>query len=269
MIGHHHDERVVEAAIGPKRRQEPAHLRIGVGDLGVVGAVARGRECRGDFGGRVIRRVCVVQMHPGEEGRRGGFAKPRGGRVDHHGASPLNGIESGADVFGQVEVVEVVVESLRDAPTPVEHERANEPSGAIAAPLEHFGERGDRVVHVEAGVVAHPVRRGPRASEEARVGRERERRGGSGRGETSAARGQRVEHRGLCRRIAVAADVVGAQGVEGDDEHIRRTASGASAAAQASQTHEQRRQTTARCPEAGKRHQRIVPSARLLAAVPS
>src|SRR6185369_15132435 len=62
------------------------------------------------------------------------------------------------------------------------------------------------------------------AGEQARVGREGERHGRGGRGEAQPLPRQPVEGRGLGAGIAVSAQVVGAHGVQGDEEEVRRPA---------------------------------------------
>lgn len=72
-------------------------------------------------------------------------------------------------------------------------------------------------------VVVDPMVKGGQAEEKARVRRQRRRRLGEGPPEDDAAGRQPVDVRGL-EAAAVAADAVGAQGVDRDDEQVRLAA---------------------------------------------
>jgi hypothetical protein len=69
-------------------------------------------------------------------------------------------------IAGQIELIEVVVEPLRDPPPAIEHKRADKSSGAVSASLKYFGEGRDRVVDIEAAVVADTVKRWERTRKE-------------------------------------------------------------------------------------------------------
>ena len=79
-------------------------------------------------------------------------------------AGTLDGVEADVDaVLREVEVVEVAIEALADAPPAVKHERADETASAIAARAEHPGERHLVIAQIEAAVVANAVVGGKRA----------------------------------------------------------------------------------------------------------
>ena len=128
-----------------ERRDQAADAGVDVGDFAVVG---RRLESGGERRRRIVRRVCVVQVHPAEERlRRAGRATQR--RVDDRLAAPLHlQLEPVAEA-GEVGVEGV--EPLREAVRRGEDERADEPAGAVAASLEISAAV---VTHSGIGVVA-------------------------------------------------------------------------------------------------------------------
>src|SRR5262245_56739230 len=100
----------------------------------------------------------IVKMNPGEERRLRRLAKPRERPIDDVAAGALGRIDAGGElVFRQIEVVEVRVEALRNSPSAVEDERADEAAGPVAICLQHFRQCGLVVADVELPVVADAV----------------------------------------------------------------------------------------------------------------
>ena len=121
--------------------------------------------------------------------------------VDHLAARALRRVETGGHLeTREIEVVVVVVESLRDAPPVIEDVRPDESSCVIAACFHHLGQRRDLVADVEAAVVAHAVEDRERAGEQRRVGWQRQWRDGFGLFEAQTPGGEGIDHgRGGCR----------------------------------------------------------------------
>ena len=201
---------------------EPADLRVGGGNLPVVRALERRRKARTIGLGRHVRAVRIVEMHPREK-RLVAFAGQPGQRVvDDLAARTLRRVEPGGHFkTRQIEVVVVVVESLRDAPPVVEDVGADESAGAIAACLQHFGQRRDLVADVEAAVVAHAMEGRERAGQQRRVRRQRQRRDRFGLLEAQAPGGEGVDHGSGRGPVAVAPDVVGPQRVDAHQQDRR------------------------------------------------
>ena len=115
------------AALEP--RDEPAHHLVGVGHLAEVrlARVAREEGLR-----RLVGRVGVVEVDPGEELLRLHALEPREREVHHLVALLLHGAEVDDLVLREVEAVGVVVEALVEAPPRVEHPGADEGAGRVA-----------------------------------------------------------------------------------------------------------------------------------------
>src|SRR5262249_37737592 len=107
-----------------------------------------------------------------------------------------------------IEVIEVRLEALRDAPSAIQYERADEPTGAVPMLLKHLGERRLIVAQVELTVVADAMKGRKRAGEERGVRRQRERRHPRRLIEPQAARGQRVDRGRLRGGVPVAAEPI-------------------------------------------------------------
>src|SRR3954451_3293834 len=119
-------------------------------------------------------------MDPPEKARSGNFVEPRERVVGHFVAGPIDAAERQRLVLREVEVVEVGLKTLGDAPLVVEYVRANEPASGEAARLQPLGHRGLAVVEKEPAVVAHAVSRRELSREDGRMRRQRERRGRDG-----------------------------------------------------------------------------------------
>ena len=190
---------------------EAPKLTVGKGNLAVVRTLlVSGRE----WLGRPVGGVRVVQVNPGKEWRAAGLPNPRQGLVHHFVGRPLDRAERKAALRAQVEVVEIGIESLVDPPLRVEDVGGDEPTGAVAALLEDFGQ-GDLVrAEEEAAVVADAVLRREFASEDARMGGQRQRRDRHRLVELHAVPRDAVEHRRLDVLRTVGANAVGARRIQ-------------------------------------------------------
>ena len=123
--------------------------------------------------------------------------------------------------MAEIEVVEVGVETLRDAPLRVEHERADEATGAQPRGGEQLRKDDVFLSEVEAAVVAHPVRRRELAGEDRGVGGKRQRRDRHGLLEQHSLAGQAIEAGSLDVGESVAAEAIGPGGVQSDQEEAQ------------------------------------------------
>ena len=222
VIAEHDDEGAVEAAVGGQVTQEAPDLQIGRGNLRIVRAHHGRRKTGAHRLGRVVWRVRFVEMDPRKEGPSCLLVQPFDRLVDHFARRTLYRIEPGFHfVFRQIEIVEISIEPLVDAPAPVEHERRHEAAGPIAARAQHFGERHLIVAQVETAVVADAVIARKGSGHQRRVRRKRQRRDGGRLAEAQTPSGQRVERRRLRSGVPVASQVVGAKRVDGDQQDIR------------------------------------------------
>ncbi len=218
MVGHHRDQRAVLHPQLAQLVEHRGHDRVVEGDLAVVGSVCEDVAER--VGGRV-GLVGVVEVEPGEPGRLRRLLLLQPGAEGQRGAvaAPLR--LQGEDLaLHALHVVVVDVEPAGQAVAPVEDERADEGARVVAGVLERGGQGGQPVGHVEVAVVAHPVGGGEQAGEDRGVGGQGDGRGGVGGGEHHAVAGETVQVARLRLRVAVGADVVGAGGVEGDEEDV-------------------------------------------------
>src|SRR5215212_9885743 len=103
-------------------------------------------------------------MDPGKKWSIAGFLEPGQRVVDDLAARALRRIEaSGHLVVRQVEVVEITIESLTNAPPVIEHIGADKAAGPVSGRAHDLRERRDLVADIETAVVAHTMKRGKRA----------------------------------------------------------------------------------------------------------
>ena len=128
----------------------------------------------------------------------------------------------------EVEIVEIVLEPLGDAPLVVEHVGRDEAAGAETGRREGLGQRLAVVREPVAAVVAHSVGGRQESGHERRVRRQGERGHRSRVQEVRAGRRQLIENRSLRRRSAerssIDADAVGARRVEGHQQNVELVA---------------------------------------------
>ena len=119
----------------------------------------------------------------------------------------------------------VGLEAPGEAEAPVEHQRADDGRRGVSGIAHALGESRNPLVKAMDRVVAHAVGRWVEPRHQRGMGRKRQRCRGEGRGEANARRGEGVQVGGMGARRAIAADVIGPQGVDRDQEYpIRRGA---------------------------------------------
>ena len=205
-----------------ERVEQPPELRVRERHFRVVRPLHRPRKPRRIVLRRRIRRVRIVHVDPGEERLLGLLPQPSRRLIHHFVPRPLRRVDPRRElVLREVEVVEIGVEPLSDPPPSVEDERADEPAGAVALPLQHLGQGRLLIADVELAVVADAVEGRERAGEQRCVRRQRQRRDRRRLREAQPARGEAVEDRGLRRGVAVGADAIRAERINRDDQDVR------------------------------------------------
>ena len=125
------------------------------------------------------------------------------------------------------EGVVVEIEAARQPPAAVQHERAYDRAGGIALLLENLGHRTEARVERLPGKILHAILKGISTRQDRGMRRPGQRHLRDGALEDNAVARQGVEGRGLHIGRAVAAEVVGANRVNGDENHVRATHDGA------------------------------------------
>ena len=216
MVRGHEDEGARRPALRLQEPQQPAELRVHEGDLAVVGAAG---EPRREVRRRLVGRVGVEVVDPEEpRGRRPRF-QPRPGRGRRLVRGTLH-VGRAAPVLAVGQVIVVHVEPAREAEAPVQREPGDEGRRPVPRVVEGLGQGGDGLGQHEVAVVAHAVAKRGEPGEDRGVRRCRERHVGDRGREARAAGGQRVEDGGRGAGVTVAADVVGAEGVDGDEQDV-------------------------------------------------
>ncbi len=256
MIGREHDERVVPEALRAQAREEASELRVEVVDLAVVAIdvvpaplfalhelvsrdpalpvlVLGERELRlvgviAAEGSQVLLRrrvgpVRILVVDPEEESSAAGLlrveppqrrVRARTGRALEHGAIRLH----------RGHLVVVRIESLSNADVSLlcgraaQHAVRHDGRRRVARVAHDLGQRRHALGHQLAVVARRPRLVGHPAREQARERRTGQRRGGPGVLE--------LELRRRRARVPVAAEVVGAQRVAGDQDHALRRSRG-------------------------------------------
>ena len=181
-------------------------------------AVVQGPAETGAVGlGRLVGSVGVVEVDPGEEWLLARLVEPGEGAVDHHAPGAL-GLEAGVRV--ERDFVVEAREPVGEAEAVVEHEGADEGTGAVPGRGQSRRQRPRRRGKALRPVVAYAVARRQQTREDRGVGRRREghRRGDVG--QPHARGGESVQRRCLGAVVPVDSDVVGAHRVDGDEEEV-------------------------------------------------
>ncbi len=209
-----HDQ--AAAGAGLRGGDDAAQTGVGGGNLAVVGApgllLAVGR-------GRIVGRVRLVEMHPGEEGAVLSGDPFLGGGGDDR-ARPL-GLQHARAGGAALDAVVVDIESTPETEAPIEDVGGDEGGRRITAALEQRGQGRTVRGKDRAAVRVQTVMRRLQAAQQRRVRRQGQGHGGEGLVEHGPPRGQRVQVGRGPRLRAVGPDVVRAQGVDRDEQDAR------------------------------------------------
>ena len=215
VVGEHGDHRIGLATGRAKPVEEAPELRVGEGDLAVVEPAG---ELRPVGLGGIVGCVGVVEMDPDEERPPARVGEPPERVVDDLVGRPL-GARSGDGALP--EVLGEGVEALPEAEGGGHRVGPDEGRRAVALRLQPGGERLVARVEGKDDVVAHAVHGRIEAGQDRRVRRPGHGYRGLGLLEPRAPRGEGVEGPRARLARAVDADVVGPQGVDGDEEEVR------------------------------------------------
>ncbi len=215
------DDRPVVDAEALQLVQQVADDPIGRGHLAVVLlGIARGEGLR-----RLVGGVRLVDVEEEEKGllRRG--AQPVERQPQGLGPRPLEAAEAAAGL--ELDAVLVEIEAGPQPVLPLEHIGRHRAARGIPLPFQDLRQERQlalldpRAVEVVADVVAHAVVGRLEAGQQGRVGRERERSRRIGVLEKDGVAPQGIDRRGLHTLVAIGRQVVGTQGVDGDDDDGR------------------------------------------------
>ena len=118
------------------------------------------------------------------------------------------------------DAVVVDVEAAAQTEARVENERADECAGAVPRVTQDRRERRHVRSHSRRAVVVNAVRRGHESGQDRGMSRQRQRNVGMRARETDTAGREAVERRRQ-RAASVGADAIGAQRIDGDEQHVR------------------------------------------------
>ena len=130
---------------------------------------------------------------------------------------PLHNLEIRA---AAVQTIVIELEAGVQAEAGVQDEGSDEGGGAVAGGRERAGERGLGPIETEGAVVAHTVARRIQAAHDRGMGRQRHRHVGMDRLEPPSFAREPIERRREAAAASVGADVIGAQRVDGDQQHV-------------------------------------------------
>ena len=196
------------------------NLRIDERDLAVVRPIVKPFAKRRR---RIVRAVRIEQVYPQQIrlGSRRPTSEPCADRADGRVRPPL-GVWRVASRITTRKLIVVDVEAACESESAAQRKSGDEGRGLVARGTKPFGERRHRLVEHEFGIVADAMARGSQPGEQRRVRGQRQRRVCHGVGEPDAAAGERVEGRRGGVAIAVAAEVIGPQRVDGDHDDVGR-----------------------------------------------
>ena len=175
MVADRGHDRAVRQAAGVEPLQDAADLVVHVGNLPRIGAIGKPRL---EGFRRIVRRVRVVEVQPGEEALRRVLVQPGCRVVDHFTRAARHVAERDRLVLRHVELVDVRVEPAVQPPFRVENEGAHERARLPASVLEDAGQRRVPAIEDVSPVVADAMLRGQQAGEDRGVRRQGQRRRG-------------------------------------------------------------------------------------------
>jgi hypothetical protein len=174
VVAHDGNHGPIEQCVSVEEIDDTRDLRVDERDFGVVGMP---RVLRVELRRRLVWRVRIVEVQPGEEPLILHLLEPRERLVHDLVARPLHVANAEAGQLRQFEVVNEGLESLGNPPAAIEHIRRYHRAGPEAFLLQDRGKRQLLGAEKEAAVVAHSVLGRELAREDAAMRRQRQRRG--------------------------------------------------------------------------------------------
>ncbi len=217
MIRRHQHDRLPSASDLAPGVQQHAELLVRERNLAVVRAVVKTRP---EGLRRIGRRVRVEQVHPHEDGPRGGRLPQPRQRRGHRLVSAAFDVGGPRRVVAAREPVVVDRKATTEAEPVVHRKPGHEGCRLVAGLREPLGDRGHVGAENEPGVVANPMAQRRQAGENRRVRGQRQRNVGHGVRKPDAPRRQRVDHWRRRAPIAVAAQMVRAERVDRHEQDV-------------------------------------------------
>ena len=192
VVGREHEQRTIEQASLFERLPELADQCVGKRDRAIVGAACK---CRLVRLWRPVRVVRVIEVEPKEERPAARALVEPPDRLRHGLVSCApHRTDVCALHLGEVEIVEVAVESPTCSPLRIQHIGADEARRRPSLGSEHTGQRWRPLVEEVPDILADAMVRGIRAGQDRHVGRQ---------GQRNRARGVREQHALACESIDV------------------------------------------------------------------
>ena len=211
VIGRHDDQRA--GTVGLERGDDPSGLRIRFRHLVVV---ARLRRPAWPGGGIAVGSMRLEQVHPEKEALAAMAIEPGQRLVHDRAARPL---VRGPSVRAPRHPIAVGLESLDQAEAAIERERRDECGRREARALQRVGQRRRRQIEPHP-VVPGAVPGGIPARHQARVRGQRDRRRRERARESHALAREPIHRRRPRGGVAVGADAIGTQRIDGDEDEV-------------------------------------------------
>jgi len=223
MVAEHHDGAAIIEARGFEPGDESAQFVIGISDLAVV----RMSFVLGAEGlGRIIGAVGIVEMEPEENGLGPMVLEPLDGAINALTGAAVHqsGVFCGEGFGGKSVVIEI--ETAGETPGAIKDESADHGAGRVAMLPEGLRHGAEVGIERLSGEILHTVLERIGAGKNDGVRWPGERYLGDGAIEPDAIEGQGVQGGRGGGRFAVAADVIGANCINGDQYDIRGSFAG-------------------------------------------
>ncbi len=219
VVGEHRQECPFRRRLAPHGFHQPPEFPVGIGDFAVVRAILIPLA---EGGREVIRDVRVIQMHPEEEWFAAPALQPADGPIHRVAGAACGVLQKFTGFAWPGHVVIVNRETLVESAPLLEHYRTDEGGRIPPALLQPGGQRRRGASQHESSRVPHFMGGRIETREDAGMRRRRQRCLRHRILEQHAAFRDAVQGRGFDIAVTVAAEVVGTEGVDGDDDDIER-----------------------------------------------
>ena len=219
MVAAEHDDRVPIDSFLFQEAEKPPDLFIGKRDFSIVGLCRILATIRL---GRTIRKMRIVEMHPKKKLLLRILRQPVQRHIGHHIARTLHLVEIRFVQTAEIEVVIIKIKSLIQSKARVQNRGGNHRPRLVPGLLEHRGQRGLQGTEFVAAEIVHAAQHRVGSRQHGRVRRQGHGNDREGTLKARSIRSQAVDVRRLDLLVSVAADMIGAQRVNRDQDHIQR-----------------------------------------------
>src|SRR5947208_11291998 len=200
-------------------RDQAPQFVISVGDFAVVKMVAILSVVRL---GWIIRAVRIIEVKPEKEWAMSGLLQPVNCVSDAFSCFAIHQAQISFLEFLRGEGIVIEIKTASQSPTAVEHKRADHSPGRISMLFESLREGAELRSERLPGEILHAILKWIGSRENDRMRRPGERNLRDGALEENAIAREGIGCRGLHLFCAVATDVVGANGVDRDQNDVGR-----------------------------------------------